>query len=136
MGIIAMRSPEGQSDVRYVRFQTKRQDSESHRPSGVFVALYDLRDSGKLEPHDDEELDKHLAWLKMHLKSPVCLKDFDNERAISWFHPRAKEPIRRVRAIVEILREYGVVIDQVTTDHPGTVIYEDGWQVVAKPSRK
>jgi len=131
-----MQSPEGQSVVRYVRFQTKRQDDNSHRPSGVFVALYELRDSNKLEPYDEMELNKHLNWLKMHLKSPDCLRVDDNERAISWFHPRAKEPIRHIRAIVVILREYGVVIDQVTTSQPGTVIYEDGWQVVAKPSRK
>jgi len=134
--LLAIRYPEKEPVVRYVRFQTKRQDSDSHRPSGIFVALYDLRDSGELATHDADELNKHLDWLKMHLKSPACLKDIGNERAISWFHPRAKEPIRRVRAIVEILREYGVVIDQITTDHPGTVLYEDGWQVVAKPPRK
>lgn len=131
-----MRHPERQPAVRYVRFQTRHQDDDSHRPSGVFMALYELRDSNRLELYDADELNKNLDWLKMHLKSPACLKEYGNERAISWFHPRAKEPIRRVRAIVEILREYGVVIDQVTTDRPGTVIYEDGWQVVAKPPRK
>ena len=71
----------------------------------------------------------------MHLKSPACLREPGNSRAISWFHPRALEPIRRVRAIVEIVREHGVQVEQVTTRDPGIVIYEDGWQVVAKPRR-
>jgi len=38
--------------------------------------------------------------------------------------------------MVEILREYGVVIDQISTEKPGYVVYEDGWQIVAKPFRK
>lgn len=131
---MAMREQE--SKITYIRFQTRVQDDDSHRPSGVFVAVYDLRDASEVAPYHMEELERHLSWLKMHLKSPPCLKDEGNERALSWFHPRAKEPIRRVRAMVEILREYGVVIDQVTTERPGYVVYEDGWQIVAKPFRK
>lgn len=131
---MAIREPEPR--VIYVRFQMRVQDEHSHRPSGVFVAVYDLRDSNEVAPYHMEELERHLAWLKMHLKSPACLKDRGNERALSWFHPRAVEPIRRVRAMVEILREYGIIIDQITTDRPGYVVYEDGWQVVAKPFRR
>lgn len=127
---------EEQPKVTYIRFQTRVQDENSHRPSGVFVAVFDLRESVEISQYHSEELEKHLSWLKMHLKSPSCLRDRGNERAISWFHPRAVEPIRRIRALIEILREYGIVIDQITTQQPGYIVYEDGWQVVAKPFRK
>ena len=122
--------------ITFLRFQTRVQNNNSHRPSGVFMAVNDIRDSNLLTPYHRDEIENHLSWLRKHLNSPACLKDVGNERALSWFHPRAVEPIRRIRYIVEILREYGVEIDQVTTDQPGTVIYEDGWQVIAKPSRK
>ncbi len=131
-----MGMPDQQSSVTYLRFQTRIQNDYSHRPSGVFMAVNELRDSNQLTPYHSEELERHLSWLKMHLKSPAILKEDKNERAISWFHPRAKEPIRRVRAMIEILREYDIVFDQITTKRPGYVIYEDGWQVVAKPFRK
>jgi hypothetical protein len=32
-----------------------------------------------------------------------------------------------------LLEENGVVIDKITTEHPGWVIYEDEWQIVAHP---
>ena len=109
---------------------------QSHKPMGVFQEAFELRDSGVLTPDEERVLEGHLSWLKMHLKSPAVLRDDGHHRAIAWFHPRAKEPIRRVRAIIELLREYGVYVEQITTQSPGIVIYEDGWQVVAKPSRK
>ena len=34
-----------------------------------------------------------------------------------------------------ILQENGYVIDILKTSDPGTIIYEDGWQVVAKPKK-
>jgi len=100
------------------------------------MAINDLRENDEVAPYHMEELERHVGWMRMHLKSPSCLKEDGNERALSWFHPRAKEPIRRIRIMVEILREYGVVIDQITTNNPGHVVYEDGWQIVAKPPRK
>ena len=127
---------EQDSKITYIRFQTRVQDEHSHRPSGVFMAVHKLRENNEVTPYHLEELERHLSWLRMHLKSPRELKEVGNERALSWFHPRAKEPIKRVRAMVEILREYGVVIDQVSTEKPGYVVYEDGWQIVAKPFRK
>ena len=110
---------EQDSKITYIRFQTRVQDEHSHRPSGVFMAVHKLPENNEVTPYHLEELERHLSWLRMHLKSP-----------------RAKEPITRVRAMVEILREYGVVIDQVSTEKPGYVVYEDGWQIVAKPFRK
>ena len=72
----------------------------------------------------------------MHLKSPAVLREDGNERALSWFHPRATRPIEKVRSIAALLEEHGIVVDMIKTDDPGIVIYEDGWQVVAKPRRR
>ncbi len=127
---------ESTAKTTYVRFQTRVRDEDSHRPGGVFQAAFALRDSDELPQHEQEEMEQHLSWLRTHLKSPSCLDKPGNEKAIAWFHPRATKPIRCVRAIVEILRENGVLIDQVTTRRPGKMIYEDHWQIVAKPFRE
>lgn len=120
----------------YVRFVILRKDQESHQPLGVLQAAFELRDSGKLEPHEIEWLESELAWLRMHLKSPSCLREPGNHRAISWFHPRAERPIEKIRSIGALLGEHGFHVEMVKSNDPGVVIYEDGWQVVAKPYRR
>lgn len=120
----------------YLRFVIHRQDALSGSMQGVFQAAFELRDRGELAPHEDEWLRGELAWLKMHLKDPSCLADPENRRAVCWFHPRAMRPIERVRSIVALLREHGIAVTMLKSRDPGIIIYEDGWQVVAKPRRR
>ncbi len=103
---------------------------------GIFQLAFELRDRGDLPVYAYDELQKNLTWLKMHLKSPSILKDDEHYRAIAWFKPTAHEPLKRIWAIKAVLEEFGYRIEMVKTDDPGQVIYEDGWQVIAKPHRK
>src|SRR5213080_4527435 len=109
---------------------------DSHSREGVFQAAIGLRDDGRLEPYEEEWLERELRWLRMHLPSPDCLRDEGNERAICWFKPEAKRVIEKVRGLVALLEAKGVPVAMLTTADPGTIIYEDKWQVVAKPRRK
>jgi hypothetical protein len=119
-----------------VRFCTLGRDPNSHSPQGVFQAALELRDDGRLEDYEEEWLEREMRWLRMHLPSPDCLRDAGNDRAICWFKPEAHAALSRVRGIVALLGEKGLPVLMVTTADPGTVIYEDRWQVVAKPRRK
>ena len=103
---------------------------------GVFQAAFELRDAGHLEAHEVVWIETELNWLKMHLKSPACLREPGNHRAISWFHPKAKRAVEKTRSIAALLEEHGVRVRMVTTDDPRTIIYEDAWQVVAQPRRR
>jgi hypothetical protein len=119
-----------------VRFCTPRRDRDSHSPQGIFQAAIGLRDGGRLEPYEEEWLERELGWLRMHLPSPDCLRDEGNERAICWFKPEAKRAIEKVRGLAALLQTRGLAVEMVTTTDPGTILYEDRWQVVAKPRRK
>lgn len=119
----------------YVRFTTLTKDEDSHSLQGVFQAAFKLRDAGDLEDYEEAELVNALDWLKQHLKSPECLRDPENFRALSWFHPRAVKPMQYIWRIVQVLKDHGVLIEVHKSKDPGIVIYEDGWQVVAKPRR-
>lgn len=119
----------------YIRFVTARQDPDSGFLEGIFQVAYAVRDSGTLESWE-EWLERELTWLKIHLKSPDVLRDPGNRRAISWFHPRALRPIEKVRSIAALLEEKGEAVRMIKTRDTGIVIYEDGWQVVAKPRRR
>ncbi len=118
-----------------IRFCVLKPDSQSHSPQGVFQAAFALRDLGELEPYEEEWLERDLAWLRMHLPSPDCLREDGNHRAICWFKPCAKNAIDRVRGIVAMLESRGIVVRMLTTADPGAVVYEDRWQVAAKPRR-
>ena len=119
----------------YIRFTTLGRDEDSHSFKGVFQAAFQLRDSGTLAEYEETELLEALDWLKLHLKSPAVLKVLGNQRAISWFQPRAFKPMKYIWQIVHVLQENGIHIQVLKTTDPGEIIYEDGWQIVAKPWR-
>ena len=120
----------------YLRFISREQDENSRSFVGVFTHVYRIRNSEELLPHEKETLEHSLGWLKMHLKVPAVLKDEGNERAICWFKDTAKRPMEHVWQLVHLLRDHGIHMELVKTNDPGVILYEDGWQVVAKPHRK
>lgn len=122
--------------MMYIRFESFRKMETSAARLGIFQVAIQLRDSGKLNSYEQDILEDNLKWLNTHLKSPECLREEHNFRAICWFHFRAARPIEKVRTIMEILKEYGVQIEMVKTKDPGVIIYKDGWQVVAKPRKR
>jgi hypothetical protein len=119
----------------YLRFTLKVLEGDSGYRRGVLVAAHELRDHGDLSVDEHRELQESLAWFNLNLNHPACLADPANRRAISWFKPEARKPISRMWALKAILERHGFVIDVHKTDDPGLVIFEDGWQVIAKPPR-
>ena len=119
----------------YIRFQGRVKNERTNTYLGIFQIAYELRDSDKLEKHHEKELLKNIQWLKTHLKNPKELNIEENYRAISWFSTKAHEPMKRIRSIKVILEEHGYIIDTIKSKDPGIVIYEDGWQIVAKPRK-
>jgi phage terminase large subunit GpA-like protein len=89
-----------------------------------------------LRPMEDEKwLRKHLDYYNMHLKVPRCLNELENQRAISWFKTESKM-ISRVWDLAAFMDSYDLLIESVNCRSPGMIVYEDGHQIVAIPSRK
>ncbi len=127
----------GNTNIRtvFLRFQGQKPNLGTASKLGIFQLAFELRENNALPQYAYDELQKNLSWLKMHLKSPEILNDDEHYRAIAWFKPEAHEPLKRIWAIKAVLEDYGYQIDMIKTREPGHVIYEDGWQVVAKPQR-
>lgn len=121
--------------MKYVRFQGLEFTSGASSKCGIFQLAYQLKHSPDTADYHDKELRENLNWLEMHLDAPSILDIAEHYRAVCWFKDTAHEPLMRVRSIKFLLEEYGVWIDQITTRNPGHVLYQDGWQVAAKPSR-
>jgi hypothetical protein len=116
-----------------IRFSTLATDSDSGRAGGVLVAAHTLRDDGDLSLQEHEDLRIALAWFNDHLPVPRALRDPAHRRAISWFKPAADEAIRRMWQLKTLLDLHGHHVDVLRTSDPGTVVYQDDWQVIAKP---
>lgn len=77
-----------------------------------------------------------LEWFNANLHSPACLEEPENRRALSWFKATARRPIEHMWRLAAILREHGLQVEMLTASDPGNILYEDGFQVVAKPHRR
>lgn len=119
----------------FIRFTVLANDPDSGRPSGVFVAAHTLRDEGDLTVDEHRELRLALAWFNENLTIPTILKHIEHRRAISWFKPAATVAIRRMWQLKGLLDVHGYHVDVLRTADPGNVVYEDDWQVIAKPRK-
>ncbi len=113
-----------------------RRNDTSASKLGIFQLATELREAPSLPGYAYNQLKYHQNWLNKHLKSPDILDELEHHRAISWFKPAAKVPLSHIWGIKTILEEAGYHIEIVKTRNPGHIIYEDGWQIVAKPERK
>lgn len=118
-----------------IRFATLATDTDSGYASGILVTAHTLRDEGDLTPEEHLELRAALAWFNEELFVPGLLERAEHRRAISWFKPAAEEAMRRMWHLKELLDRHGHHVEVLRTSEPGTVVYEDDWQVIAKPRK-
>lgn len=121
--------------MKYVRFESQIPCEGTNTRLGLFQVAFQVCRAPETAAYDSDEISRNIGWLKLHLNSPKELEDRKNFRAICWFKATAREPMQRIWAIKPYLESYGYWIDVVTTRDPGQIIYEDGWQVAAKPWR-
>ena len=121
--------------TKYLRFQGQGIIGGTRSNFGVFMLAGKLRDDPATSAYDAEHLKEQLNWFNQHLSVPPVFRDSKNYRAICWFKDSAHKPLSRIWAIKTLLAEYGLWIEHITTNTPGYVIYEDDWQIAAKPFR-
>ena len=125
----------------YIRFVVAEIDEDSQSELGVFHALGHLRDQGKLFGYEEEQHDVIRDWFNHHLEKPTRLTaskppfSAKKNKAISWFKDTAHAHLDKMRNMVAILENHGVLVRMLTTDRVGYVVYEDEFQIVAEPFR-
>lgn len=123
----------------YVRFVVADIDDDSGRETGVFQAIYDLRDRGELYPYEEAEVERVRQWFNRNLDEPGRFTSAKRpyyrkkNRAISWFKDSALEHIAHMREFVSILENHGIIVEMLKSDRVGYVVYEDEHQIVAEP---
>jgi hypothetical protein len=117
----------------YLRFVTTRIDENSHKPQGVFVAAYSILDSGELAPDEWNRMREILDWFNKNLPHPP--EDFYECRAIFWFRSSAKDSIKQIWELIEMLRQHNHYVEVHKCRRLANIRYYDRLQVAAYPSK-
>jgi hypothetical protein len=124
----------------YLRFVIHYNDRDSGRRQGLFQALGTLYHSGKLSSGHKQEYERLRSWFSEHLEAPErfarSTKTHAKKVALSWFKDSALEHIARMRAMAEILEAHDIVVDEIRTERPGYIVYDDEHQVAAEPFKE
>ena len=122
--------------MRYVRFQSRLPNTGTASKIGIFQTAYKARACDDTLEHDRNEIAEKLSTFDSILDAPDELELFENKRAICWFKDNARTHLQCAWSLKHHLEENGYWIDVVTSETPGQIIYEDRWQIAAKPWRK
>lgn len=126
------RKPLSKGDGVYVRFQV-RYYGRLGVPVGIFAACHHLRRDGRLTTEDDELFTEVDTWFITHLPYPPFYADGNTIRAVPWFKPAATSFIAALAPLEGLLGRYGVPYDVVRSPDPGTIVYEDEFQIGVLP---
>ncbi|WP_435106918.1 hypothetical protein [Arhodomonas sp. AD133] len=101
------------------------------------MAMGILRENGALYSYEIG-LEKALYdWFKSNLAVPPTLAGSQGHSrkpaAISWFKESAIEHIDKMRQYAQLLASHDFLVQQLVTERPGKVVYEDEHQVAAVP---
>lgn len=120
---------------KYVRIQT-RYCGKTGKPVGIFGACWHLmRGTMRTDCLNDQERKLFLnieEWFNEHLPNPPFYNDGNTIKAITWFKTvNCKKMVMELEPLMELLDKYSVMYDVVFTNHVGTIVYEDEYQVGA-----
>jgi hypothetical protein len=123
--------------MTYVRFVVARRDANTDHQMGIFVTLYELDEAGDLAPHEVDWFVSIERWLNKNLKRPAdfawSTRPNAPRRAISWMKMSAKDLVAHMRELAELLRHKDIAVEELRTEKPGYLVYEDEFQVTAVP---
>lgn len=121
----------------FIRFVVSERHAKSDQAQGIFGALSVLEQEGELQPHEKLWLGELESWFNKHLRVPSRFtwssRPNAPARAITWLKLSAVEHVSRMRELVAFLEHKEVMVEELRTEKPGYIVYEDEHQVVAMP---
>ncbi len=123
--------------MKYIKFIALLFDDDNQE-TGFLTAAHHLFDEGILEQNIHDDLELKLDWIEKNLpKRPNFPQDQDILISpMSWLKETATEHVSMMRSIQEVLEENDILVEVLEVEHPGRIIYEDDWQIVAIPFTK
>jgi hypothetical protein len=117
----------------FIRFVVGCDTDDADCLDGLFVMARCLRDEEQLESYEREWLEELYAWFNAELPCPPFLKEQFPTDAVCWFRESAGQFVSRMWDLAALLREHACPVRMLRTTRPGTILYQDPFQVVAVP---
>ena len=121
-----------EASTGYVRFRS-RYPSSTGLKIGVFGLINVLGRRGMLTPEEESFRRENNDWYNAAYAEPDVYGPDTDPLAECWFKASSHELLGRVSGYLTILDAHSVAWEEVRTTDPGTIVYEDPWQVVAVP---
>lgn len=103
----------------------------------MFTILYALEREGQLADYELTWFLEIEAWFDEHLKRPDRLtwssRPHAPKTAITWMKMSASEHVARMRELAVLLEHKDIPVEELRTEKPGYIVYEDEFQVAAVP---
>ena len=125
--------------MNYVRFITPWRRLRRDVDCGPFGPAYEVSWDRDVAEVLRAAIRHELDWFEEHLPVPgwTSLQVKSRRRwrrdGICWFVADARDMIAHAFVLAALLREVGVPVRKAATYRPGTILYRDPWQIVAKP---
>jgi hypothetical protein len=121
--------------MKYIRFVAGTNRQSPRHQHGVVTELRMLRDSGEVAGDEADYINELFDWINDELPCPPFVASDWSPDAISWFKDSAQAIISRFRDMIALLEIHGRPVRTITTMDPGSIVYEDDFQVVAVSHR-
>ncbi len=103
-------------------------------PVGIFVAVDHLRRADLLTVDEEETYFDIDDWFIEHLPNPDFYDDGNSVGAVTWFRAACSaDLLPRLEPLAAILASHQVACLTSSSDDPGTVVYEDRFQIGVVP---
>lgn len=125
--------------MNYVRFITPWQRLRRDVDSGLFGPAYDLSWNEEVDEGLRTAIRLQLDYFEAELPVPrrhafrvkSCRRWYSD--GICWFVGQAERMVAEAFILASLIELAGVPVRKLATHRPGTILYRDPYQVVAKP---
>ena len=124
--------------MAYIRFVSPWPSDIRAVDYGIFQAVIRCRDETLLDGYLLNPLINHFEWFKQKLPSPheSYFEFAGHALGICWFRDDAKTMIRHARHMAALMAQGDIWITEIVSNNPGMILYEDEFQIIAKPNKK
>lgn len=117
--------------MEFVRYHAAAFSPYTGEPYGIFVAVWHLVRDERTSAEDTDRYWQLREWFEAHLPVPPYHAAGNPDRAVTWFKEASitDEMSSRLGFYFDVARKHGIEITTTRSACPGTVLYEDDFQV-------
>lgn len=121
-------------NTKFLRFVVTQHNEVSRQPCGLFSVAYTLLRSQDMSLEEAAPLREALAWFEEKLPAPD--HHYITDRFVFWYRVEAVECIQKMWWLAGLLNAQGYLVELQKCEWPGSVIYNDEYQVAAIPKKR